>query len=492
MNEQLKGNERRLLIVGGGITGLSAAYYARTEAERHDLPCRVTLVEMSGKLGGKIHTMYKDSFVIEKGPDSFLARKLPIIELTKELGLEGELTGTNPNAKKTYILRRGKLFRLPQGLVLGIPTEVKPFIKTGLISLRGKMRAALDLLLPRRESDDDESLGDFLERRLGREVLDNIAEPLLAGIYAGDTHSLSLRATFPQFHQLEKRHRSLILGMIAGKKPSAPAPAPSKQLPNAGKGTVFYTYKRGLQTLVDALKANLQGGGVELRYGVKVESLAKRDDGTYEVKMTNEDGATTVEPYDAIVLTLPGFATAKLLAGLPAAAHLASMQYISVANVIMAYRAEDIAFPQDGTGFVVPRTEGTTITACTLTSVKWLHTAPEGRFVLRCYVGRSGEEDWVKQSDEEIVEKVRADVRSILGITAVPQFVEVTRLPKSMPQYPVGHLAAIEELEKQLESFLPGVYATGAAFRGVGIPDCIGQAKETAKRMIARLVSGES
>jgi oxygen-dependent protoporphyrinogen oxidase len=481
------GKDRRILIVGGGITGLSAAYYARKAAEKRGLACRIVLVERSGRLGGKIDTMYKDSFVIEKGPDSFLGRKLPIIELTKELGLEGELTGTNPNAKKTYILRRGKLYRLPQGLVLGIPTEVTPFLKTGLISPLGKARAALDLVLPRRKSDTDESLGDFLERRLGREVLDNIAEPLLAGIYAGDTRSLSLRATFPQFHEVEKKHRSLILGMVAGKK--SPVPAPSKQLPNAGKGTVFLTYKRGLQTLVGALAERLTQEGVELRTGTAMESLHKLDAGSYEVTLKDGAGRTMKERCDGIVLTCPAFATAKLLSGLPAAEYLAKIDYVSVANVILAFRAQDISYPMDGTGFVVPRTEGRTITACTWTSVKWLHTAPEGSFVLRCYVGRSGEQDWVRLSDEELVERVRADIRDILGITAVPEFHEVTRLLQSMPQYPVGHLESIAELELQLQSYLPGVYATGAAFRGVGLPDCIGQAKETSERLIARMAS---
>lgn len=481
--------ERRILVVGGGITGLSAAYYARKAAEREGIPCKVVLAEQSSRFGGKIHTLYQDDYIIEKGPDSFLARKLPIIELTKELGLEGELTGTNPKAKKTYIVRRGKLHRLPQGLVLGIPTEVKPFIGTGLISPLGKARAALDLVLPRRKSDDDESLGNFLERRLGREVLDNIAEPLLAGIYAGDTHALSLRSTFPQFHQVENKHRSLILGMLAGKKEPA---SPAKQLPNAAKGSVFLTYKRGLHTLVAVLTDRLAELGVELRPGTAVQSFAKLAEGEYEVEFANDGGSASNETYDAIVLTTPAYATSKLLEGLPAADYLKQLAYISVANVIMGFDAKDIRFPTDGTGFVVPRKEGTTITACTWTSVKWLHTAPEGSVVLRCYVGRSGEEDWVRLSDEEMVERVRNDMRHILGIEAKPRFAEVTRLMRSMPQYPVGHLEAIAGLERQLEAHLPGVYATGAAFRGVGLPDCIGQAKETAERLVAGLVSNRS
>jgi oxygen-dependent protoporphyrinogen oxidase len=476
--------EKRILIAGGGITGLSAAYYAQKFAKQRGLSCRITLVEKAPVLGGKIHTMYRDGFVIEKGPDSFLARKLPIIDLTRDLGLEGELTGLNPQAKKTYILRKGRLHRMPPGLVLGIPTEIAPFMKTGLISPLGKARAALDMVLPKRNSTDDESLGRFLERRLGKEVLNNIAEPLLAGIYAGDTHALSLKATFPQFQEMEQKHRSLILGMMASRKNAQQEAA---KLPAAAKGSAFLTYKKGLQTLVEALVAVLNEEGVELKTKETVTSFEKLDDGTYRVTLQGAEGDGRAHTVDGIILTLPAYATARLLTGLPAAKSLADIDYISVANVILAFDEKEVDCRMDGSGFLVPRTEGLTITACTWTSVKWLHTAPEGKILLRCYVGRSGEEDWVKLSDEELVQAVRKDIRTILGIAAEPLFYEVTRLPESMPQYPVGHLDNIAELRKQLEAFLPGVYATGAGFQGVGLPDCIRQGKETAEQLVCKL-----
>ena len=206
---------KKVVVVGGGITGLSAAFYAQKFFREKNLPLELTVVEKSETLGGKIQTLRKDGFIIERGPDSFLSRKTPILDITKDLNMEDQLVALNPKAKKTYIIKKGKLHTMPQGLILGIPTEVAPFVTTGLISPLGKLRAGMDLLLKKREENTDESLGQFIERRLGKEVLDSIAEPLLAGIYAGDTRQLSLRATFPQFHGIEKKYRSMILGTVS-------------------------------------------------------------------------------------------------------------------------------------------------------------------------------------------------------------------------------------------------------------------------------------
>ncbi len=473
------GNEhKKIVIVGGGITGLSTAFYVKKYLREAGLSADVQLVEKSGRLGGKIQTLIRDGFVIEKGPDSFLARKLPIIDLSRELGLEEELTGTNPNAKKTYILHQGKLHRMPQGLVLGIPTEWSPFLKTGLISPAGKARAALDFILPKRTEASDESLGHFLSRRLGREVLENIAEPLLAGIYAGDTFNLSLAATFPQFRAVEQKHRSLILGMMTSRKEGQALPG----LPAAAKNSMFLTYRGGLVTLVNRLKEELSDIQI-VQQGV--ETLTSQSDGEdgYLLKL---DGGETIEA-DSVVLTLPGPAAGRLLSSVAAAEHFTNLTYVSVANVIMAFNVSDIKQPLDGTGFVIPRKEGTTITACTWTSSKWLHSAPPGKVLLRCYVGRSGAEQWVNWSDEELLSKVKADLRKLHGIEAEPLFSEITRLHHSMPQYPVGHVEAIRQFREQMGIEMPGVYAAGAAFEGVGLPDCIRQGRDAAKQAVAHL-----
>jgi oxygen-dependent protoporphyrinogen oxidase len=462
-----------VMIIGGGITGLTAAYYLQKQLKQDGWNARISVVEQSNSFGGKIRTLERDGFIIEKGPDSFLARKRPVIDLTRELGLEHELRGQNPKAKKTYILHHGKLHRMPPGLVLGIPTKWTPFMKTGLISPLGKIRAAMDTLLPKREGKSDESLGHFLERRLGKEVLEHIAEPLLAGIYAGDTHALSLQATFPQFKEMEQNKRSLILGMMASKNKAA---AENTDLPPAAQNSIFLTYKKGLQTLVNALVQAL--ADADLRTGESVKAIHRLEN---RIEVAFEDGHSEI--VDGVILTTPAYQAAKLLADLPASGKLKKINYVSVANVIMAFDLKDIPMTMDGSGFLIPRKEARTITACTWTSAKWLHTAPEGKVLLRCYVGRSGEEDWVNWEDQELVQRVRKDIAELMGIHAEPQFVEITRMPHSMPQYPVGHLDLVREFRSALAEAIPGVYITGAGFHGVGIPDCIRQGKEASQQL---------
>ncbi|TBL81648.1 protoporphyrinogen oxidase [Paenibacillus thalictri] len=468
---------KSLVVIGGGITGLSTAFYAKKMAQEQGMPLDITVVEKSGKFGGKINTLEREGFVFEKGPDSFLARKLAIIDLIRDLGLEDELTHTNPEAKKTYILLGGKLHPMPPGLVLGIPTAMGPFMKTGLLSFAGKMRAALDLVLPRRTDPSDESLGHFLERRLGRDVLEHIAEPLLAGIYAGNTFDLSVKATFPQFRSLEQKHRSLILGMMQSKKSGSEE---SKTLPEVARNSVFLSFKKGLQTLVAGLLKELQDIRLIGECGV---SSVRREGNGYRVLYANGESQLA----DSVVIALPSYAIAEVLAHVPGIEMLRDMENVSVVNVVLAYNEKDLNTSFDGSGFVIPRKEGRFITACTWTSVKWLHTAPKGKVLLRCYVGRSGDDRWLHLSEEELVRAVRKDVAKIMGITAEPILHEITPLHKSMPQYPVGHLERVKRWRAQLAEAMPGVFTTGAAFHGVGLPDCVRQGKEAAADVLAEL-----
>lgn len=472
-----EGERKKVVVIGGGISGLSAAFYLQQSSLKKGLPLDITVIEKGESLGGKVQTLHRDGFVIEKGPDSFLARKMPIIDLTRDLGLENELVGTNPDAKKTYILHKGRLHRMPPGLVLGIPTEFTPFIKTGLISPMGKLRAAMDLLLPRRTEPGDESLGGFLQRRLGKEVLTNIVEPLLAGIYAGDTHSLSLRATFPQFGAMEQKHRSLILGMIASKK-NTPT---TSGAPDIAKKSLFLTYKNGLSTLINRLIESLEQ--VELRTNQSVVKISKHNK-SYQLTLDNDQQLEA----DAIILALPPAISANLLSQeVAATSQLKQIDYVSVANVIMAFDQKDISFNLDGSGFLVPRTEGRSITACTWTSSKWLHAAPKGKVLLRCYVGRSGDEEVTRLPDQELWEKVRHDLSELMGITAEPLFYEITRWPDSMPQYPVGHLENLKSIQSDLAATMPGVFLTGGGYHGVGLPDCVRQGKEASEEAISVL-----
>lgn len=473
---------RKIVIIGGGLSGLSAAYYVRKYYREAGIQPDITLIEKDKALGGKIETLQRDGFVIEKGPDSFLARKTAMSDLARELKLDHELVTTNPNAKKTYILQRGKLHPMPAGLVLGIPTELKPFLQSGLVSFSGKMRALMDFVLPPRRSSEDESLGDLIERRLGTEVLENMTEPLLAGIYAGDMRKISLQATFPQFGEVERQYGSLIRGMTTGKKPA--------ETHTGTKKSAFLTFRKGLQSLVHALIQDLHD--VEQRTGTGARALKIRSSGKsaeaapatrYEVELENGE----ILQADDVYVTVQNFAAAQLLRPHVDVSALDAVNYVSVANVVMAFSRKDIVTEYDGSGFLVPRKEGRNITACTWTSTKWLHTSPDDKVLLRCYVGRSGDEQNVDLPDEALAELVRKDLKEIMGITAVPLFTEITRLRSSMPQYPVGHPGRIAGLRSELEQKLPGVYAFGAGYDGIGMPDCIKQAKLTAVAAAAGL-----
>nr|WP_307202032.1 protoporphyrinogen oxidase [Paenibacillus harenae] len=484
------GEPDRIVVIGGGISGLSSAFYLQREAERLGKDIRLTIVDGASALGGKINTLQRDGFVIEKGPDSFLARKLAIIDLATELGLSDELTTTNPGAKKTYILHRKKLHPMPAGLVLGVPTEMKPFLKSGLVSWGGKLRALMDLALPARKVQGDESLGGFLERRVGSQIMTQIAEPLLAGIYAGDLRKLSIQATFPQFAASERKHGSLIRGMQHNRKAGAAA------LPAVAKGGTFLTFKGGLTTVVKALDKALSGADRKL--GVKVAEI--RDERRVAVKREGQSSEAGVQekarytvvlengeqlPADRIVMTAPAHDAADLLEPLTDVSELRAIHYVSVANVVMAFDKATFGLDFDGSGFLVPRSEGLSITACTWTSSKWLHTSPGDKVLLRCYVGRAGDEEKAKLPDEELIAAVRHDIEVTMGIKAEPLFTEITRLYRSMPQYPVGHLDNVKRLRARLAQELPGVWVTGAAFDGVGLPDCVRQGKEAAKAILA-------
>ncbi|QHT62110.1 protoporphyrinogen oxidase [Paenibacillus lycopersici] len=470
----------RFVVIGGGISGLSSAFYLTKEAELRGREAHITVVDPSERIGGKINTLRKDGFVIEKGPDSFLARKTPIIDLAYDLGIQDELTGTNPAAKKTYILHRGKLHPMPPGLVLGIPTEIMPFAKTSLLSWGGKLRAMLDFVLPASKAEDDESVGEFLSRRVGTEVMERIAEPLLAGIYAGDLSKLSLQSTFPQFREAERRHGSLIRGTRASKRKGAAAPAAPSRLPEKLRRSMFLTFKNGLTTMLEALTHALSEAGAESRIGREAVAFRQNEAGEgqapYEVLLNDGE----ILEADGIIITTPAFNAADLLEPHIPVDALRAINYVSVANVVMAFDKASFGIEFDGSGFVVPRSEGTTITACTWTSSKWLHASPDDKVLLRCYVGRAGDEAVVDLPDAELAEAVRRDIRNVLGITAEPLFTEITRLHRSMPQYPVGHLTATAALRARLRANMPGVWIAGAAFDGVGLPDCIRQGKEAA------------
>ncbi|MBS4177496.1 protoporphyrinogen oxidase [Lederbergia citrea] len=468
----MKEQKKKVVVIGGGITGLTAAYYLQKEYANQNQLVDVTLVEASHKLGGKIQTVYKDGFIIEKGPDSFLERKTSAAELAKDVGLENDLV--NNTAGRAFVLVKDKLHPMPKGAVMGIPTKLGPFVTTDLFSVQGKMRAVGDFIMPRSKTEGDQSLGDFFRRRLGDEVVENLIEPLLSGIYAGDIDQLSLMSTFPQFYQVERDHRSLILGM----KKTTPQ-APKNRLNSKNQG-IFLTLKGGLESLVDAIEDKMSPGSV--MKGTRVLSVEKNND-AYEVSLNNGE---TLQA-DSIVVALPHLALADLFPEHEFLSNFKEMPATSVATVAMAFDAEEIEDKLDGTGFVVSRNSDYTITACTWTHKKWPHTTPEGKVLLRCYVGRAGEETVVDLSDAEIEKIVLDDLKETMNILATPEFTIVTRWKNAMPQYTVGHQERVKTMKAQVGANMPGVFVIGSSFEGLGLPDCIDQGKAAVEEVIEYL-----
>ncbi|MCF6092470.1 protoporphyrinogen oxidase [Microaerobacter geothermalis] len=474
---------KHVAIVGGGIAGLSAAFYLKKSAREKGLNISLKVIEKENHFGGKIKTSYAEGLIIEGGPDSFLARKTAAIQLCEDLGIAEQLVGTNPAAKKNYILHRGRLRSFPPVSVMGIPAKLSSFAKTPLISPIGKIRAGLDLFLPKGNTKEDESLGKFLRRRLGNEVVERIVEPVLAGIYAGSVDELSLKATFPHFHAMIEKYGSLIKGSAAqiamgkSKKPGQTNTTSAKPGQRKLPSSIFLSLEKGLQTLPEALVDRLNGDDVTLRKGTGVEGLhLSQENKKYQLLLTT--GETIF--CDAVILATPNFVTTRLLQFDEVLGENLEIPYVSVATVALAYRKSDIQYPLDGSGFVVPRGENRLITACTWVSSKWLHTSTPDQVLLRCYVGRAGDERHLKMTEEEIIEGVQKDLKDIMGIAASPVHAEIFEWKSAMPQYTVGHLERMKKVEDRLSEAYPGLFLTGAGYDGLGVPDCIRQGVSTA------------
>lgn len=465
--------KKKVIIIGGGITGLAAAYYLQKEAREKALPIKVKLIEASDRLGGVISTAKRDGFIIERGPDSIIARKKSALRLIEEVGLQDKIISNT--AGKSYIYARGKLHTMPEGSFMGIPTQVTPFALSGLFSPLGKLRAAGDFILPKGEAAADQSLGTFFRRRLGDEVVDNLIEPLLSGIYAGDIDELSLMALFPNFYEIEQKHRSLVLGL---NRTMPKPPKTAKKVPS--KKGMFISLSTGLEELIHRVEKRLEKGTV--LKGTAVDKVEKRDYG-YQVML----GTGAVEMADSVVIATDHFHARRMLSDYSFMDVFNDMPSNSVANVAMAFPKSAIEKDIEGTGFLVSRNSGFRITACTWTHKKWPGSAPEDMALLRCYVGKPDDQQAVDLSDEEIVDLVLKDLNKTMNIKVRPEFHIVTRWNKAMPQYTVGHLQKIDLVKKHLGNELPGVFLAGGSFEGVGIPGCIDQAEAAVDKVIGYL-----
>ena len=473
---------KHIVIIGGGIAGLAAAYYV---GKRDHNGIKITLMEQADYWGGKLITervpFDQDDFVIEGGPDTFVVTKPWGIKLCKELGIDDRLRGTNPDTKKTYILKHGKLHALPGGLTMMVPTEFGPMIRTGLLSWPAKIRMGLDFILPPDSTNGDETIGAFVTRRLGRSAYENLIEPLMSGIYAGDGDKLSLQSTFPYLRDLELKHGGLVKGALTlrrdrMRKAHANGNSPN---PTPGSRSIFLTPITGLAEIVEALIHELVNSGVDLRLNTTVEEIS-RTTRNYCVHLSN--GETI--PAERVILATPSFVSADLVRGIAPdlAAELRSIDYVSTATVTLAYRDSDLPQPLDGYGYVIPRREQRKALACTWTSTKFPHRAPDGYALLRVFIGRAGQEGEIMWDESSLLKTAQEELQLTLGITAEPILRRIYTWEKAMPQYNLGHNKRLERIENQLVS-LPGMALAGNAYQGIGIPDCIHSGQLAAEKI---------
>lgn len=442
----------QVVVIGGGITGLAAAHLV---ASRHGRDA-VTLIEAGQRPGGKISTEVVEGFVFEGGPDCFLAAKPAGVELCGRLGLGARLMTTSDAGRRSFVRKQGRLHELPAGLSGLVPVRLGPLLRTRLLSARGRARAALELLVPRRRDAADESIAAFARRRFGGEAWDWIIEPLLGGIYAGDGEALSIAATFPNLAEMERRDGPLLRRMLMHRAASPAALAP------AG----FVTPKGGLAELVGALDLALGGS---IRTGCRVLSVG-RDQGGWRVTL---DGGETIVAR-AVVLAVPANVAESLLRPVDGvlADELAGIPFVSTATISAAFPAGAIGRPLTGHGWVSPRAAGGPVVACTWTSNKFPERAPPGATLVRLFVGRAGSDRAALGDDESLRELARRELAQVHGISAEPALWRIKRWPLGMPQYVVGHRERLDRIEARLAG-LPGLLLAGSSYRGVGLPDCI-------------------
>lgn len=475
-----------LVVIGGGIAGLSAAYYAQKKAAALGRALTISVLERESYWGGKILTDRVGGFVIEAGPDTFLATKPWGVALCRELGLGGRLHGTNPSQRSTYVLHRGRLQPLPDGLAMMVPTQFGPIIRTRLLSWQQKARMGLDFVLPAAAANGDESLGAFVSRRLGRAAYERLIEPLMSGIYAGDGDLLSLQATFPFLRDLELQHGGLVKGVLAMRRKMAGA-ANARHTPTGR--SAFLTPTTGLAEIVEALVSRLEQGGASLRLGSGVCNLAPNPERPgYRLLLDNGQALHAA----SVILAAPAYAAGGMLAGIDPglADELQRIEYVTTATISLAYRQEDLPRPLDGYGYVIPRREGRPALACTWTSTKFPHRAPEGFALLRVFVGRAGQESQIPWDEPGLLEIARQELRQTLGIKAKPVVTRLFRWEKAMPQYTLGHPDRLRRIQTALQRW-PGLFLAGSGYggdgrAGIGIPDCIHSGELAAEQALAQ------
>jgi oxygen-dependent protoporphyrinogen oxidase len=474
-----------IVVVGGGLTGLSAAY--AIHRARPDVELR--LFEARSRIGGNVATEREDGFVIDAGPDSFVRTKPDALDLCRELGLESELIPTCEAARHVFVAHDGRLERMPGGMVLAVPTRLRPLLDTPLLSSMGKLRLLAEPLVPPDRSGDDESIDSFFARRIGQEGADRLAGPLLGGIYAGDVSKLSIGSTFPELVRLEREYGSLLRGFLARELAGGRAPgirevyAWLRRNGDARAASPFLSLRKGMGSLIDALARALPADAVQT--GAPVTSI-KRVDGRFRI----EAGGESVVAH-SVILAAPAHVAAGLVPDAALARELSGIPYVSTATVFFGLDRAAVAHGLEGFGFIVPKGEAGVL-ASTWVSSKWAARAPEGGALVRAFVGGARAEALVESStDADLVRLARSELERFMGPLGTPRFTRVYRFVNASPQPHVGHRKRLERIAARLQA-LPGLYVAGAAYDGVGIPDCVRQARAAAGAALRRPSENQS
>jgi oxygen-dependent protoporphyrinogen oxidase len=463
----------RIAIIGGGISGLSAAFTLQRLREEQNLPVEYVLYERATRFGGVMVTDHADGCLVEAGPDSFLTEKPWAIELCKQVGLGDQLIGSNDPDRKTYIIVKNKLIEIPDGLMFMVPTKITPAVLSPLFSAGTKLRMAREWFHPPHKAAGDETVAAMVERHYGPEMVERLADPLLSGVYGGEASQLSVRAVLPRFAEMEAKHGSLGRAMLAARRGMAAASkGPARPL--------FTSLKHGMQQMVDAVVARLDPSA--LKAGVDVQGIQLQAGGWTISAGLNSDH------FNAVILALPAGSAASLLRGTNStlADELTAIRYSSSVTVTLGYGEVVRKSLPPGFGFLVPRSEGTRMLAATFVHNKFPHRAPEDRALIRCFLGGSRDEQILDLSDQQIIDIVRSELKKIIHLEAEPLFARVYRWKGSMAQYSVGHLERVERIES-LRQQLKGFALAGNAFRGIGVPDCVRSGSEAVAKILSSL-----
>lgn len=461
---------KNVIVIGAGMTGLAAAYKIRRAVRSEGLDLGVTVIEKDDRIGGKIATDVVDGFIVDGGPDSFLTEKPALHRIAEHLGMSDERLPSDESRKKTWILADGKLHEMPDGVMMFAPTKFVPFATTGLFTPAGKARMGMDLVIPKKKVAEgelnDETLESFVVRRMGRECLDRLAEPLVGGVHASDPAVMSLAATFPRLLEMEQKHGSLMLGFLEARKKVEEMRKKYPPQPGKPKRTFFSSFRGGMQQLTDAMADAI--GRDHIITGVKVDRLERSGDGW---RITLSDGRTM--DGDAVVIATEGWAAEQLVTSVApiAADNLAGIPHSSSATVSLGFDSEEIGFSLDAFGVLCPQAEKRSLMAATYSSTKWPGRAPAGKTLMRGFVGGPHNQEIVDKSDEELIDIVTRELREILGLTAKPVFARVYRWKGGMPQYTLGHLDRVAIIQSDMET-IPGLALAGGSYTGVGLPNC--------------------